>query len=207
MKKYRKFGTIVYIAKNQEYKGLIIVSDTIKEDSIDAIKDFKKNGIEELVIISGDNENIAKDIGNKVGIERVYYNLLPQQKVEKVNELKRQGKKVMAIGDGVNDSPVLANADLGVAMGKEGADLAIDASDIVIMDSKLSSLVSAIKISKKTKKIVIQNIVFAIAIKIFVLVLGAFGVSTMLEAVFADVGVTFITIMNCLRISSKRLLP
>lgn len=184
--------------------GLIIVSDTIKEDSIDAIKKLKEIGIEELAIITGDNENIAKDIGNKVGIERVYYNLLPEQKVEKVNELKKQGKKVMAIGDGINDSPVLANADLGVAMGKEGADLAIDASDIVIMDSKLSSLVSAIKVSKKTRKIVIQNIVFAIAVKLFVLILGAFGVSTMLEAVFADVGVTFITILNCIRISSKK---
>lgn len=184
--------------------GLIIVSDAIKEDSIDAIKNLKEIGIEELAIITGDNENIARDIGNKVGIERIYYNLLPEQKVEKVNELKKQGKKVMAIGDGINDSPVLANADLGVAMGKEGADLAIDASDIVIMDSKLSSLVSAIKVSKKTRKIVIQNIVFAIAVKLFVLILGAFGVSTMLEAVFADVGVTFITILNCIRISSKK---
>ena len=154
-------------------------------------------------MLTGDNKEIAENIAKQVGIEEVHYNLLPGEKVKELQKIKNEQNVVIAIGDGINDSPVLAEADIGASMGLNGQDLAIETSDIVIMDGKLSSFNKAINISKRTKKIIMQNIYFALGIKAIVLVLGAFGISTMWEAVFADVGVTFITVLNSLRVFKK----
>ena len=196
-------GAIVYVAKNRKYLGAIVISDTIKPDSKEAIQEFKNNGINRICMLTGDNEEIAKNVAKQIGIEEVYYNLLPVQKVERLQEVKEEQDVVIAIGDGINDSPILALADIGVAMGINGQDLAIETSDIVIMDGKLSSFGKAIKTAKRTKQIIMQNIYIAIGIKVIVLILGAFGISNMWQAVFADVGVTFITVLNSLRIFKK----
>lgn len=198
-----EIGAIVYVAKNKKYLGAIIISDTVKPDSKEAIEGFKKNGINKICMLTGDNKEIAENIAKQVGIEEVHYNLLPGEKVKELQKIKNEQNVVIAIGDGINDSPVLAEADIGASMGLNGQDLAIETSDIVIMDGKLSSFNKAINVSKRTKKIIMQNIYFALGIKAIVLVLGAFGVSTMWEAVFADVGVTFITVLNSLRIFKK----
>lgn len=198
-----EIGAIVYVAKNKKYLGAIVISDTVKPDSKEAIEGFKKNGINKICMLTGDNKEIAENIAKQVGIEEVHYNLLPGEKVKELQKIKNEQNVVIAIGDGINDSPVLAEADIGASMGLNGQDLAIETSDIVIMDGKLSSFNKAINVSKRTKKIIIQNIYFALGIKAIVLVLGAFGISTMWEAVFADVGVTFITVLNSLRIFKK----
>ena len=198
-----EIGAIVYVAKNKKYLGAIVISDTIKPDSKEAIEGFKKNGISKICMLTGDNKEIAENIAKQVGIEEVHYNLLPGEKVKELQKIKNEQNVVIAIGDGINDSPVLAEADIGASMGLNGQDLAIETSDIVIMDGKLSSFNKAINVSKRTKKIIMQNIYFALGIKAIVLVLGAFGISTMWEAVFADVGVTFITVLNSLRIFKK----
>lgn len=198
-----EIGAIVYVAKNKKYLGAIIISDTVKPDSKEAIEGFKKNGINKICMLTGDNKEIAENIAKQVGIEEVHCNLLPGEKVKELQKIKNEQNVVIAIGDGINDSPVLAEADIGASMGLNGQDLAIETSDIVIMDGKLSSFNKAINVSKRTKKIIMQNIYFALGIKAIVLVLGAFGVSTMWEAVFADVGVTFITVLNSLRIFKK----
>ena len=196
-------GTVVYVAKNSKYLGAIVVADIIKEDSKVAIQEFKQNGIKDIYMLTGDNEKTAKDIAKEVGIENVYSNLLPAEKVEKMKEIKEQSGYIVAIGDGINDSPLLALSDIGVSIGNTGSDLAIETSDIVIMDGKLSSFNKLIKTAKRTKQIVKQNIYFAIGIKVIVLLLGAIGISTMWEAVFADVGVTILTVFNSLRILKK----
>ena len=201
--KCTQVGTVVYVAKDKKYLGAIVISDIIKEDSKEAIKEFKENGINNIFMLTGDNESIANNVAKVVGIENVFSNLLPADKVKAMEEIKKQYGSIVAIGDGINDSPLLALSDLGVSMGNNGADLAIETSDIVIMDGKLSSFNKLIKIAKRTKKIVKQNIYFAIGIKVLVLVLGALGISTMWEAVFADVGVTLITVLNALRILKK----
>ena len=198
-----EIGAIVYVAKNKKYLGAIVISDTVKPDSKEAIEGFKKNGINKICMLTGDNKEIAENIAKQVGIEEVHCNLLPGEKVKELQKIKNEQNVVIAIGDGINDSPVLAEADIGASMGLNGQDLAIETSDIVIMDGKLSSFNKAINVSKRTKKIIIQNIYFALGIKAIVLVLGAFGISTMWEAVFADVGVTFITVLNSLRIFKK----
>ena len=198
-----EIGAIVYVAKNKKYLGAIIISDTVKPDSKEAIEGFKKNGINKICMLTGDNKEIAENIAKQVGIEEVHYNLLPGEKVKELQKIKNEQNVVIAIGDGINDSPVLAEADIGASMGLNGQDLAIETSDIVIMDGKLSSFNKSINVSKRTKKIIMQNIYFALGIKAIVLVLGAFGISTMWEAVFADVGVTFITVLNSLRIFKK----
>lgn len=198
-----EIGAIVYVAKNKKYLGAIVISDTVKPDSKEAIEGFKKNGINKICMLTGDNKEIAENIAKQVGIEEVHYNLLPGEKVKELQKIKNEQNVVIAIGDGINDSPVLAEADIGASMGLNGQDLAIETSDIVIMDGKLSSFNKAINVSKRTKKIIMQNIYFALGIKAIVLVLGAFGISTMWEAVFADVGVTFITVLNSLRIFKK----
>ena len=195
-----EIGAIVYVAKNKKYLGAIIISDTVKPDSKEAIEGFKKNGINKICMLTGDNKEIAENIAKQVGIEEVHCNLLPGEKVKELQKIKNEQNVVIAIGDGINDSPVLAEADIGASMGLNGQDLAIETSDIVIMDGKLSSFNKAINVSKRTKKIIMQNIYFALGIKAIVLVLGAFGISTMWEAVFADVGVTFITVLNSLRV-------
>ena len=198
-----EIGAIVYVAKNKKYLGAIVISDTIKPDSREAIEGFKKNGISKICMLTGDNKEIAGNIAKQVGIEEVHCNLLPGEKVKELQKLKNEQNIIIAIGDGINDSPILAEADIGASMGLNGQDLAIETSDIVIMDGKLSSFNKAIKVSKRTKKIIMQNICFALGIKVIVLVLGAFGISTMWEAVFADVGVTFITVLNSLRVFKK----
>ena len=198
-----EIGAIVYVAKNKKYLGAIVISDTIKPDSKEAIEGFKKNGISKICMLTGDNKEIAENIAKQVGIEEVHCNLLPGEKVKELQKLKNEQNIIIAIGDGINDSPILAEADIGASMGLNGQDLAIETSDIVIMDGKLSSFNKAIKVSKRTKKIIMQNICFALGIKVIVLVLGTFGISTMWEAVFADVGVTFITVLNSLRVFKK----
>lgn len=196
------FGTTVYVAKDGQYIGNIIISDEIKEDSRETISELKKLGIEETIMLSGDNNIVANEVGEALGIDRVYGELLPQDKVkilEKIMSEKGKKGKVAFVGDGVNDAPVLARADVGIAMGGLGSDAAIEASDIVIMTDEPRRISTGIKISQKTKKIVTQNIVFALGVKLIVLALGAFGVATMWEAVFADVGVSVIAILNSMR--------
>lgn len=199
----KEIGAVVYVVKNKKYLGAIVISDIVKEDSKDAINGFRDNGIDRICMLTGDNKEIAENVAKQVGIEEVYFNLLPTQKVEKFEEVKKSNSIVIAIGDGINDSPILATADIGVAIGMNGQDLAIETSDIVIMNGKLSSFNKAIKTSKRAKRIIMENIYFAIGIKVIVLLLGAIGLSNMWQAVFADVGVTFITVLNSLRVFRK----
>ncbi len=200
--KCNEVGTIVYIAINKEFAGYIVISDEIKEDSKKAIDDLKRNNIKQTVMLTGDRKDVGESVAKEIGIDKVYTELLPDGKVEKVEQLlkeKTEKGKLVFVGDGINDAPVLALADIGIAMGGLGADSAIEAADIVIMTDEPSKINTAINISKKTMRIVKQNIVFAIGIKIAVLILSAFGLSTMWEAVFADVGVSVIAIINSLR--------
>ena len=200
--KCNEVGTIVYIAINKEFAGFIVISDEIKEDSKKAINDLKRNNIKQTVMLTGDRKDVGESVAKELGIDKVYTELLPDGKVEKVEQLlkeKTEKGKLVFVGDGINDAPVLALADIGIAMGGLGADSAIEAADIVIMTDEPSKINTAINISKKTMRIVKQNIVFAIGIKIAVLILSAFGLSTMWEAVFADVGVSVIAIINSLR--------
>ena len=202
-----ELGTIVYVAVgNSEndinYIGAIVISDEIKEDASAAISGLKKIGIDKTVILTGDRKNIAEYVGNNLGVTDIYSELLPGDKVDRLEELLNMAtseKKVAFAGDGINDAPVLARADIGIAMGGLGQDAAIEAADVVIMDDKPSSIVKAIKMAKKTLKIVKQNIVFAIGVKVLVLLLAAVGVASMWYAVFADVGVCVIAILNALR--------
>lgn len=200
--KCNEVGTIVYIAINNEFAGYIVISDEIKEDSKKAINDLKRNNIKQTVMLTGDRKDVGESAAKEIGIDKVYTELLPNGKVEKVEQLikeKTEKGKLVFVGDGINDAPVLALADIGIAMGGLGADSAIEAADIVIMTDEPSKINTAINISKKTMRIVKQNIIFAIGIKIAVLILSAFGLSTMWEAVFADVGVSVIAIINSLR--------
>ena len=200
--KCNEVGTIVYIAINKEFAGYIVISDEIKEDSKKAIDDLKRNNIKQTVMLTGDRKDVGESVAKEIGIDKVYTELLPDGKVEKVEQLlkeKTEKGKLVFVGDGINDAPVLALADIGIAMGGLGADSAIEAADIVIMTDEPSKINTAINISKKTMRIVKQNIIFAIGIKIAVLILSAFGLSTMWEAVFADVGVSVIAIINSLR--------
>ncbi len=200
--KCNEVGTIVYIAINKEFAGYIVISDEIKEDSKKAINDLKKNNIKQTVMLTGDKKDVGESVAKELGIDKTYTELLPDGKVEKVEQLlkeKTEKGKLVFVGDGINDAPVLALADIGIAMGGLGADSAIEAADIVIMTDEPSKINTAMKISKKTMRIVKQNIIFAIGIKIAVLILSAFGLSTMWEAVFADVGVSVIAIINSLR--------
>ncbi|MCF6464793.1 heavy metal translocating P-type ATPase [Clostridium sp. Cult2] len=193
-------GTIVYVAKNDIQVGAIVVSDELKENVIKDIENIKSEGIRETIMLSGDKEETARKVADLVGIDKVYGDLLPQDKVNIFEEILKEAKgKVAFVGDGVNDAPVLARADIGIAMGGLGSDAAIEASDIVIMTDEIGKVATGIKIAKNTKKIVMQNIVFALGIKLIVLILGAFGVATMWEAVFADVGVSIIAILNSIR--------
>ena len=200
--KCNEIGTIIYIAINNKFAGYIVISDEIKEDSKKAIDDLKKNNIKQTVMLTGDRKDVGESVAKEIGIDKVYTELLPDGKVEKVEQLlkeKTEKGKLVFVGDGINDAPVLALADIGVAMGGLGADSAIEAADIVIMTDEPSKINTAINISKKTMRIVKQNIIFAIGIKIAVLILSAFGLSTMWEAVFADVGVSVMAIINSLR--------
>ena len=195
-------GTVVYCAINGEFKGSIVISDKIKENAAEALINLKKAGVKKTVMLTGDNKKTAYKVGKKINIDEIHSELLPLDKVREVEELlKRSNKngKLAFVGDGVNDAPVLARADIGIAMGGIGSDAAIEAADIVLMKDDINALVDAINISKKTNKILWQNIVFALGIKILVMVLGTFGIANMWTAVFADVGVTIIAIINSTR--------
>ena len=196
-------GTVIHIAESSEYLGHIVINDEIKPDSKVAVAGLKELGIKNTVMLTGDTERVAKSVGEEVGVDSVCAKLLPAQKVEKVEELLSQGCKTAFVGDGINDAPVLTRADVGIAMGALGSDAAIESADIVLMDDKPSKLPSAIRISRKTMRIVRQNIVFALAVKAIILVLGAFGIANMWTAVFGDVGVMVIAILNAMRAMSK----
>ena len=200
--KCQKVGTILYVAVNNKFAGSIIIADKIKADSANAIEQLKKNNIKQVVMLTGDKKEVGESVAKELKLDKVYTELLPDQKVEKVEELikdKSEKGKLAFVGDGINDAPVLAISDIGIAMGGVGSDAAIEAADIVIMTDEPSKIVGAMKVSKKTMRIVIQNIVFAIGIKVLVLILSALGISTMWEAVFADVGVCVIAVVNSLR--------
>lgn len=195
-------GTIVHVAVNNKYIGYIVIADEVKEDSAQAIKELKAANIKQTVMLTGDNKSIGSKVAKELGLDKVYAELLPADKVEKLEELfsqKSKKGKLAFVGDGINDAPVLARADIGIAMGGLGSDAAIEAADVVIMTDEPSKIATAMKISKKTLKIAHQNIVFAIVIKIIVLILSAFGITTMWAAIFADVGVTIIAVLNAFR--------
>lgn len=195
--------TSVYVAVDKKYVGYIVIADKIKEDTYTAIKLFReKSGIKKVVMLTGDKENIAKAVSDKLKLDKYYAELLPEDKVNVVQKLmneKSEKGKLIFVGDGINDAPVLAGSDIGVAMGGLGSDAAIEAADLVIMTDELSKIATSINISKKTMKIVKENIVMALLVKISVLVLSAIGIATMWSAVFADVGVTVIAVLNSLR--------
>ena len=201
-KSCHKNGTIVHMAVNDEYAGHIVISDEVKADSKEAISKLKKVGVKKTVMLTGDLEKVGKEVGESLGIDEVYGNLLPVDKVEKVEELiNKKGKnEILAfVGDGINDAPVLARADIGIAMGALGSDAAIEAADVVLMDDNPVKIAQAIKISRKCIRIVYENISFALIIKFACLILGAFGIANMWVAIFADVGVMVIAVLNAIR--------
>lgn len=196
-------GTVVHVAIDSKYAGYIVISDEIKDDAQKAITELKEIGVKKLVMLTGDNKLVGEKIARQLGLDEVYAELLPDQKVEKLEMLEKQKTtkgKLLFVGDGINDAPVLARADVGVAMGGLGSDAAIEAADVVIMTDEPSKIVDAIKIAKRTRSIVWQNIFFAFSVKAVVLVLGAGGMATIWEAVFADVGVTLIAVINAMRV-------
>ncbi|STA93162.1 heavy metal translocating P-type ATPase [Clostridium cochlearium] len=200
--KTKDFGTIVYVALNKNYLGYIIISDRIKEDSKKTIKELKNMGVKKTVMLTGDNKSAGERIGKELALDEVHTDLLPENKIEELEKLfsqKSLGGKLVFVGDGVNDAPVLARADIGIAMGGLGSDAAIEASDIVIMEDNPFKIIKGIEIAKKTKKIVWQNIIFSLGVKFVVLTLGALGFANMWAAVFADVGVTLIAVLNSMR--------
>ena len=205
--KCNEIGTILYIAIEGKYAGYIVIADKIKSDAKQTIQDLKANHIRQTVMLTGDRQIVGDSVAKELAIDEVYTELLPHQKAEKLEEImkeKMQKGKVAFVGDGINDAPVLALSDIGIAMGGLGADSAIEAADIVIMTDEPSKIVNSIQIAKKTLRIVKENIVFAISVKIAVLILSAFGISTMWEAVFADVGVSVLAIINSLRVLKER---
>lgn len=205
-KKSNFIGTIIYVAIDNKYAGYIGISDKIKDDSYKAIKLFKINNINKIIMLTGDKDEISKNVYNKLKLNGYYSELLPQDKVKIVEDLikeKSNEDKLLFIGDGINDAPVLALSDIGVAMGGIGSDAAVEAADVVIMTDEISKIADAIDISKKTMKIVKENILFAISVKIIVLILSMLGIVTMWSAVFSDVGVSVLAILNALRILKK----
>ena len=201
---YTAAGTVVYVAKNGIYAGCIVVADTLKTDSVNAVRKLKTAGMK-TVMLTGDVSEIGTKIADEVGVDAVYTDLLPQQKVEKLEEILAAAKgKVCYVGDGINDAPVLARADIGIAMGALGSDAAIEAADVVIMNDEIGKIATAIRVAQKTIGIVKQNIVFAIGVKVLVLVLVAMGLASMWWAVFADVGVAVIAILNAIRALSTK---
>lgn len=202
----QEIGTIVYLAVDKVYTGHLLISDTIKDDAIESIAEMKKLGIKNIIMLTGDSKKVGEAVANKLGITEVYSELLPQDKVAKFEEIlsrKEKNEKVAFVGDGINDTPVLARSDIGIAMGGLGSDAAIEAADVVLMDDRPSKIVTAMQVAKNTRRIVWQNILFALGVKGLFLILGAFGIATMWEAVFADVGVTVIAVLNSMRILNK----
>ena len=194
-------GTVVHVVKGKTYLGYIVISDEIKENAKESLDNLKRQQIQKMIMLTGDSKDAAERVCKKLPIDQYYASLLPQDKLERVEKLMKndENRTLAFVGDGMNDAPVLVQADIGIAMGGLGSDAAIEAADIVIMDDDLSKISEAISISKRTLRIVKQNIIFAIAIKVFFLLLGAFGIANMLEAVFADVGVSVLAILNSMR--------
>ncbi|OBA02732.1 cadmium-translocating P-type ATPase [Bacillus subtilis] len=196
-------GTIVHVAVDQRYAGAIIIADEVKEDAAQAVADLKSLGIKQTVMLTGDSKQTGEAVGKQLGIDEVYAELLPQDKVARVEALEAklsQNEKLIFVGDGINDTPVLARADIGAAMGGLGSDAAVEAADVVLMTDQPSKIVEAIRIAKRTRRIVWQNIGFALGVKAIFLILGAFGIATMWEAVFSDVGVTLLAVANAMRV-------
>ena len=191
--------TIVVVAINNQYAGFITIADEIKDDAAQAVKDMHSFNIK-TVMLSGDKQSVVDEVARKIGIDEAYGDLLPEGKVEKVQRLKDEGRHIAFVGDGVNDAPVVALADAGIAMGGLGSDATIETADVVIQNDQPQRIVSAIKIGKITRSIVWQNIILANSVKLFVLILGAGGVATLWEAVIADVGVALLAILNAVRI-------
>ena len=197
--------TIVVIAINHQYVGYVLIADEIKEDAQTAIKAMHENGVTQTVMLSGDKDSITQKIAKSLGIDTAFGDLLPENKVQKVEELKQDKTKIIAfVGDGINDAPVLALSDVGIAMGAMGSDAAIETANVIIQNDQPSKIATAIKIGRATRSIVIQNIVLAFAVKLIVLILGAGGLATMWEAVFADVGVALLAILNAVRIQKMK---
>lgn len=192
-------GTIIHISKGSEYLGHIVVNDEIKPESKGAIERLKALGISKTVMLTGDRQELADSVAKTLVIDEAKAKLLPQMKLEELEKLISEGRKTLYVGDGINDAPVLTRADIGVAMGKMGSDVAIEAADVVLMDDKLTKLADAVAISRRTMKIVKQNIVFALSVKLIILLLGAFGFAGMWIALFGDVGVTVIAVLNAVR--------
>lgn len=196
-------GTIVHVSINRAYAGYIVIADEVKEDAAETIRALKELGIKQTVMLTGDSKTVGEAVGRQLGIDQVHAELLPQHKVEEIEKLDQQKspkEKIIFVGDGINDTPVLARADVGMAMGGLGSDAAIEAADIVIMTDEPSKIPAAIQVAKRTRRIVWQNIVFALGVKAIFLVLGAFDIATMWEAVFSDVGVTLLAVLNAARI-------
>ncbi len=202
-------ATISYVAMDQKYLGAILIKDEVKPEAKNAVANMKKENVRQVVMLTGDRKSVGEAVGKELGLDTVYTDLLPQDKVLKVEELltdlentgtKEKRKRLAFIGDGINDAPVLSRADVGIAMGSMGSDAAIEAADVVIMDDDLTKIPATIKIAKKTVHIATQNIVFALAVKLLILLLGALGIANMWAAVFADVGVAVICILNAMRL-------
>jgi len=196
-------GTVAHVVINDKYAGYIIISDEIKGDVPLAVKELKRFGVKKVVMVTGDSRDVAEEIAKQLGLDSFYAELLPEDKVKVIEELEKEkapNDKIVFVGDGINDAPVLARADVGVAMGALGSDAAIETADVVIIDDKPSKLLRGIRIAKKTQKIVLQNIIFALGVKLTFISLGVFGAATMWGAVFADVGVALIAVFNAMRI-------
>ena len=200
-------ATLVYVADNSGYLGAIAIRDQVKSEAKDMISSLKQMGLRQFVMLTGDRRSVADSVGRELGIDKVYSELLPQDKVSKVESLlaesasaAKKNSYLAFIGDGINDAPVLSRADVGIAMGSMGSDAAIEAADIVIMDDNLMKIPSVVRIARKTVRISTENIVFALAVKLLILVLGALGIANMWLAVFADVGVAVICILNAMRL-------
>lgn len=203
----KSMGTVVYVACNGVFEGAVVISDTIKDGAKEAIHDMKQVGVRHTVMLTGDRREAAETVAQTLGIDEVHAELLPGGKVEQVEALlkaEKEKERLAFVGDGINDAPVLTRADIGIAMGSMGSDAAIEAADIVLMDDDVTKIASVVKIARKTLRIVKQNIVFALAIKALVLILGALGMANMWEAVFADVGVSVIAILNSMRTLNEK---
>jgi Cd2+/Zn2+-exporting ATPase len=194
-------NTVIHVAVEGKYAGYLVIADELKEDASQAIEAIRKSGVRELIMLSGDKDAVTQQVAKTLGIDKAFGDLLPEQKVQKVEELKKDANRVIAfVGDGINDAPVLALADVGMAMGGLGSDAAIETADVVIQTDQPSKIATAIQLGKQTKRIVWQNISLAFGVKLIVLALGAGGLATMWEAVFADVGVALLAILNAVRI-------
>jgi Cd2+/Zn2+-exporting ATPase len=192
-------GTVIHIARGSEYLGHIVINDTLKPDAVEAIAALKSLGLRRTVLLTGDREKVAQKVAGELGVDEVRAELLPAQKVEAVEELLSSGAKLAFVGDGINDAPVLTRADVGIAMGALGSDAAIESADIVLMDDKPSRLPLAVRIARRTMSIVRENIIFALGVKILILILGALGIADLWLAVFGDVGVLILAILNAMR--------